>query len=186
MTTAISFHKIALGPLILGLKNAHHCISKGAAHATAQNIDPNDFLTASLHPDMRDLIYQVQRFTDAAKFIPSRINSSNSSITLPDEEKTFPDILARIKRTTEYLEGIEEKSFEGKENNEVVLELGGGTVEVKFSAYEYVAFFAQPNFWFHVTTAYDILRMKGVDVGKMDFLNGVGTFEFKQVEKKKE
>jgi hypothetical protein len=184
MSTAISFHKISLDPLILGLKNAHHFISKGAAHATAQNVDPNDFLTASLHPDMKDFIYQVQRFTDAAKFIPTRINPSNPSITLPDEEKTFPEVLARIKRTTEYLESIEEKSFESKENSEVTLELGGGTVEVKFTAYEYVANFAQPNFWFHVTTAYDILRMKGVDVGKMDYLNGVGRFEFSPVQKK--
>jgi hypothetical protein len=184
MTTAISFYDISLGSIIHGLKNAHHFISKGAEHAKSNNVDPKDYLNASLHPDMKDFIYQVQRFTDAAKFIPTRINPSNPSITLPDEEKTFPEVLERIKRTTEYLESIDPKTFEGKENDDIVMEIGGGTVKVEFKAFEYVAMFAQANFWFHVTTAYGILRMKGVDVGKMDYLNGVGKFEFKKVEKK--
>jgi hypothetical protein len=184
MTTAISFYQISLGSIIHGLQNAHHFISKGAAHAKSNNVDPNDYLNASLHPDMKDFIYQVQRFTDAAKFIPTRINPSNPSITLPDEEKTFPEVLERIKRTTEYLESIDPKTFEGKEHGQVVLEVGGGSIKVEYNAFEYVTMFAQANFWFHVTTAYDILRMKGVDVGKMDYLNGVGKFEFQKVEKK--
>jgi hypothetical protein len=147
MSTAVSFYKIALGPTIAGLKNAHHFISKGQAHAEAQGHDANDYLNARLHPDMLDFIYQVQRFTDAAKFIPSRVNPANPAITLPDEEKTFPEVLARIKRTTEYLESIDEKSFEGKENENVRLEFGGGKIEVNLTAYEYATTLAHPNFW---------------------------------------
>jgi len=123
---------------------------------------------------MKDFTYQVYRFTDAAKFVPSRVNpEAIKALSLPDVEKTFPELQARIKQTIEYIEGVEESSFTGRESSEVVLKFGP-TKEFKFQALEYVLTFAQPNFWFHVTTAYDILRMKGVDVGKNDFLNGAG------------
>lgn len=116
MTTAISFHHLALNPLLQGLRNVHHIISKGQAHAQAKSEDPNEYLTARLHPDMKDLIYQVQRFTDAAKFVPNRVNEKNEGITLPDTEKTFEECLARVEKVIKYLEGIEESSFEGREH----------------------------------------------------------------------
>lgn len=115
MTTAISFHHLALSPLLQGLRNVHHIISKGQAHASAQSHDANEYLHARLHPDMKDLIYQVQRFTDAAKFVPSRINPANEGISLPDTEETFEECLARVEKVIKYLEGIEEGSFEGRE-----------------------------------------------------------------------
>jgi hypothetical protein len=147
MTTAISFHKLALGPVLQGLKNAHHFISKGAAHATAPGHDANDYLTARLHPEMYDFITQVQRFTDSAKFIPNRVNPANPAISLPDEEKTFPELLDRITRTIAYLESIDAKSFEGREGEPYTQLLGGGKVKIEWTTLDYVMQFAQPNFW---------------------------------------
>ncbi|CAO2652022.1 Nn.00g003050.m01.CDS01 [Neocucurbitaria sp. VM-36] len=179
----ITFHQVAIVPVLSGLKNAHFFINKGYEHAKAQNIDSNDFLTARLHPDMLDFIYQVQRFTDSAKFIPSRVNPAIEGMSLPDEEKTFPELLARIEKTIKYLESIDPSSFEGREGAEVPMKFGGGTIDVKFNALQYVTQFAQPNFWFHVTTAYGLLRMKGVDVGKFDFLNGAKLITMTTVKK---
>ena len=147
MTAALSYHKLALGPIITGLKNAHAFISKGVAHIEAEGDDPNDYLTARLAPDMIDFIEQVQRFTDSAKGIPSRVNPDVAVFTLPDEEKTFPELLDRINRTIDYLEGVDEKSFEGKEGVEITMEFAGGAVQVTYSTLEYVMTFAHPNFW---------------------------------------
>ncbi|KAF1941773.1 hypothetical protein EJ02DRAFT_454890 [Clathrospora elynae] len=181
--SALTLHKMAIAPVVNGLKNAHSYITKGYEHAQAQSIDPNDFISASIHPDMKGFSYQVQRFTDAAKFIPSRVNPSLESITLPDTEQTFPELLERIEKTIKYLEGFKEKDFEGQEGHEVVIKLRNNTLQIKLSAMDYVAQYGHPNFWFHVTTAYDILRMKGVDVGKIDFLNGAKGIEVMPVPK---
>lgn len=173
-----SFHTVALAPIILGLNNAAAVIRKGEAHAKTNNIDPAEYLTARLYPDMGDFCYQVFRFTDTAKFIVERSNPSAPTITLADEEKTFPKLLARIEKTLEYIGSIEPSVLDGKEDDEVVLHLAKhlprGPLEVRFTAFEYVLRQAQPNFWFHVTTMYDILRHKGVPLGKMDFSNGAG------------
>lgn len=143
--SSITFHKIALPPILNGLKNAHAFITKGYEHTKAKSIDPNDFLAASIHPDMKDFRYQVYRFTDAAKFIPSRVNPSTEGISLPDTEQTFPELLERIQKTITYLESVDAKSFEGREQETVTIPIGKG---VDFTAAEYVAHFAHPNFWY--------------------------------------
>jgi len=143
--SSITFHEICLTPVITGLKNAHGFISKGYEHAKAKNIDPNNFLTASIHPDMRDFRYQVYRFTDAAKFIPPRVNPSTEGITIPDTEQTFPELLERIQKTISYLEGVDAKSFEGREQETVTIPIGTG---IAFTAAQYVLVFAHPNFWY--------------------------------------
>lgn len=207
MATSLSFHHTTLSPIIAGLKNAKAWIAKGQQHAQSQGIDPNDYLTARLYPDMYDFIEQVQRFTDAAKFLPPRVNPAIPAITLPDVEKTFPELLDRVQRTLDYVESIDAKAFEGREDAELVLPFRNGTLQVTYSVAEYVVLFAHPNFWyvepfllflsiflqevdlltarrFHSTTAYGILRSKGVPLGKMDFLNGAGLKEIQVVEKK--
>lgn len=178
-----SFHTIALAPIIFGLKNATAVIRKGEAHAKANNIDPADYLTARLYPDMGDFCYQVHRFTDNAKFIVERSNPSAPTITFTDDENTFPELLTRIEKTLEYVESIEANVLDGKEGDEIVLHLAKhlpkGPIEVRLTAFEYVLRQAHPNFWFHVTTMYDILRHKGVPLGKIDFLNGAGLVPMK-------
>jgi hypothetical protein len=145
MSTAISFHHLALSPLLQGLRNTHHVLQKGLTHIQTQSHNPDDYLHASLHPDMKDLIYQVQRFTDAAKFVPSRVNDKIENISLPDTETTYEQLLERVQKTIGYLEKVKVEEFEGKENEEVVLKFG--KVEKKCSKAEYVLELAQPNFW---------------------------------------
>ena len=94
---------------------------------------------------MKDLIYQVQRFTDAAKFVPSRVNPGIEGISLPDTEKTFEELLARVQKVIAYLEGVKEGQFEGKEKDQVVIQLGSR--EWRGEKAEYVLEVAQPNFW---------------------------------------
>jgi hypothetical protein len=147
MSTAIPFAQYALRPIIQGLKTTSHVISKGEAHAKAQGIDPSEYTTASIHPDMKDFVFQVRRFTDAAKFVPSRVNPEIPSISLPDVETTFPELLARIQKVIKYLESIDEKSFEGREMSEVIIAFPQRGMQFKFTAAEYVMTYAHPNFW---------------------------------------
>lgn len=147
MSTAVPFAQYALQPILHGLKTVTHVISKGEAHAKAQGIDPSEFTTASIHPDMKDFAFQVYRFTDSAKFIPWRVNPENTNLSLPDVEKTFPELLARIQKVTEYLESIDEKTLEGKEMSEVIMAFPHRGIRLRFTAAEYVMTYAHPNFW---------------------------------------
>lgn len=178
-----TFHAVTLTPIIFGLKNATAVLRKGEAHAKANGIDPSEYLTASLFPDMGDLCFQVHRLTDSAKFVVQRCNPSAPTISIADDQRTFPELLARLAKTLEYLESIETEVLDGREDEEVVLHMAknlpNGPIEIRLSAFEYVLQQAHPNFWFHVTTMYDILRNKGVPLGKMDFLNGAGLVPFK-------
>ena len=96
---------------------------------------------------MKDFRYQIYRLTDAAKFIPSRVNPSLEGITLPDEEQTFPELLERIEKCTKYLESFSEKDFEGKQDDEVIIKFPGGQKQVRMPAAEYISRFAHPNMW---------------------------------------
>ena len=144
---SLTFHAIAIAPAISALKNAHAFISKGHQHALANNIDPETYLAASLHPDMKDFRFQIYRATDAIKFVPPRINPALQDMTLPDEEKTFEELLARIEKTIKYLEGFSVQDFEGTEGNEVVLKLAAMGKQIRSPALEYVVRFAHPNMW---------------------------------------
>jgi hypothetical protein len=173
-----SFHTTALAPIIFGLKNAATVIKKGEAHANTNNINPADYLTTRLYPDMGDFCYQVYRFTETAKHIVERSNPRAPTLELLDTENTFPELLARVQKTLEYVESIEAGLLDGREDEQIVLRLGKalpkGPIEIKFSVFEYVLQQGHPNFWFHVTTMYCILRHKGVPLGKMDYSNGAG------------
>lgn len=178
-----SLHAIALTPIILGLKNAAAVLRKGEAHAKANNVDAEDYLTARFYPDMGDFRFQVYRFTATAHDIVQRCNPSAPTISVTDDQKTFPELVARVENTIEYLESLDPDIFDGKEDEEVVLIVGkhlpNGPVETRFSAWEYVLKQAHPYFWFHVTTMYDLLRNKGVPLGKFDYLNGAGLIPVK-------
>lgn len=144
---SITFHGLALVPILSGLKNIHVVLSKGAAHAESLGHDAADYTSARLAPDMLNLAEQVHRLTDSAKAIPPRVNPENAGLTLPDVETTFPELLTRIETTIKYLEGIDAKSFEGRENEDVELVFAKGAFKVDFKALEYVQVYAQPNFW---------------------------------------
>lgn len=111
--------------------------------------------------------YQIQRLTDSAKFVVVRVGGQDPEpLSMPDEEKTWAEFKARLEKTVSVLEGAKAEDFAGKEGHEITL-FGG---KYKFTGTSYLQNFAVPNFYFHVTTAYDLLRGKGVPVGKMDYL----------------
>ena len=143
--STLTFHRIALVPIILGLKNTHAFLTKSMKHAEENNVDLNEYATATLIPDQYNLIKQVQRQTDAAKFIPERSNPDAPRFSNPDTETTYPELLERVQRTIDYLESVDPKFFEGRED--VQIEMNVGPVTVEYSVSEYVTQFAHPNFW---------------------------------------
>jgi hypothetical protein len=149
------------------LKNLAAVLAKGEANAKERSIDPSVFLAARLAPDMFALTRQVQIATDNAKGMAHRL-AGREVPALADTESTFAELHARIDKVRDMLKGFKAEDFAGAETREVVLKTRIG--EVKFSGVDYLTRYAIPNFFFHVTTAYDILRHNGVPVGKPDFL----------------
>ena len=142
-------------------------LTKAAAHAEAKKIDPSVFINARLAPDMHPLVRQVQIASDNAKGLCARL----ANVAIPsfaDTETTFADLQHRIAKTVEFIKTLKPEQFEGGEKREITLKLG--PQEVKWSGQVYLLNFGLPNFYFHVTTAYDILRHNGVEIGKRDFM----------------
>ncbi|KAF2251117.1 hypothetical protein BU26DRAFT_517844 [Trematosphaeria pertusa] len=169
-----SLHQLALPPVINGMRNTIAFLTKAQTHIQTTGIDPSTLTTASLHPTMREFTAQIHWLIDAAKAMPSRINPSLPPFSLPDVETDIPSLIAKLEKTIAYLEGIKPEDLNGRENDEVLFVIRPpGREEIRLrwdTAVVYVQQFAHANFWFHVTTAYDILRHKGVELGKADFL----------------
>jgi len=142
-------------------------LKKGEAHAAAAGGDPARLVEARLAPDMLTLAGQVQRASDTAKGAAARL-SGRDNPSFPDEEKSFADLEERIAKTVAFLDGFGPDDFAGAEARTVTLSFRSGSVE--FDGKRYLLGFVLPNFFFHVTTAYDILRHEGVEIGKRDFL----------------
>lgn len=152
------------------LGNLDAILRKGEEHAAATGIDLAELAAARLAPDMFPLTGQVQSATDSAKFCAARLTGT-SAPSFPDTETTFEELHARIAATLDYLASVDPAGFEGAETRAVVQKSRRG--ERHFVGTGYLLTFALPNFFFHVTTAYDILRHKGVPVGKMDYLGAL-------------
>ena len=142
-------------------------LAKAEAHCEAHKIDPAVLVSARLFPDMLPFARQVMIATDAAKGMVARLTGVESP-SFPDVETTLPELRARIERCVAFLDTAPPAAFEGAETREVVLKTQRG--EVRFPGDEYLATWAIPNFFFHVTTAYNILRHNGVPIGKADYL----------------
>ena len=166
---ALSLHDISITPFIRALTNLSAILKKGQSHADANSLPYSTLLEARLAPDMYPLPYQIQRVSDTAKSVAVRV-AGIDPIPMPDNETTFEELQARIQKTIDILKGVSKESMEGKEGMEVVMKGGGG--EFKWTAGSFLTEYAVPNLYFHVSIAYAILRMKGVPVGKMDYLMG--------------
>jgi hypothetical protein len=164
---ALSLYDLSVPVFTRGLGQLTHLLDKSLAHAKANGIDPATLVEARLAPDMLTLAGQVQRASDACKLGAARI-AGLTAPSFPDEEKTWDDLLARIAKTQDFLKTVERAQVDGQEERDVVIKTGGG--EARFTAQRYLLQFALPNFFFHVTTAYDVLRHKGMPVGKLDYL----------------
>ena len=142
-------------------------LKKAQAHAEAKKIDPSVFITARIAPDMFAFARQVQIATDHAKGASARL----AGVDVPsyaDTETTFDELQARIAKTLDFVKGLKQAQFDGGFDRDITLTLGGQKMTWKGGVYLYQ--FALPNFYFHATAAYAILRHNGVEVGKRDFL----------------
>lgn len=164
---ALSMYEVSIPAFIRALNNLSAILEKGAAHAQAQGMDPADLIQTRLIADMDTLANQVQRASDAAKGCAARL----AGIDVPsfaDTEATFPELQERIAKTVDFLKSVRPEQLEGSEARSIELKLRQGAIT--FDGKSYLLGFALPNFYFHITTAYDILRHKGVQIGKMDYL----------------
>ena len=149
------------------LKNLSAILDKAKAHAEARKIDEQVLISSRLFPDMFALARQVQIACDSAKGAVARL----AGVEIPkheDTEKTFDELNARIAKTIAFIDGVKAAQVDGSEDKEIVLKLRGK--DVPFKGLQYLLGFAWPNFYFHATTAYNILRHNGVEVGKQDFI----------------
>lgn len=166
----ISMYAASVPPIVHTLKNLAAILQKGAAHAESRKIEPIVLLNARLYPDMFPLSRQVQIATDQGKGGPARLAGMDPP-RFEDNETTFVDLVARIERTVKFVESLRPDQIDGSEERKISLVAGARTLS--FLGQPYLLTFVLPNFYFHTTTAYNILRHNGVELGKMDFLGKV-------------
>lgn len=142
-------------------------LDKAKAHAAARKIDPAVLLAARLYPDMHPLVRQVQTTCDFAKGAGARL-AGQEVPSYPDTETTFDELAARIAKTLAFLGTLKPEEIDGSEKRDITLRVGGE--ERAYKGLAYLLNSAMPNFYFHLTIAYAILRENGVEVGKADFL----------------
>jgi hypothetical protein len=164
---ALSLYDISIPVFIRSFGNLAEVLRKGEAFADENRIGHGEFLEARLYENMYPLSAQIQRASDTAKFTAVRVAGAEN-VPMADDETSFAELHARIEKTVAFLKAVPQNAMDGKEQAEVILKTGKGPVH--FTARSYLLHFAIPNFFFHVTTAYDILRHKGVPLGKMDYL----------------
>ena len=164
---SISMHK-ASAPLYLRmLGNLDQLLEKAEANAKERGFDANLLVTSRLAPDMRPLSAQIQFASDTSKGAMARL-SGGTPPAMADTETTIAELRTRIANTIDYIKSVPASALDGSEDREVVLKFPNG--EMKFKGIDFLTNFAIPNFMFHVTTAYAILRHNGVPLGKQDFL----------------
>lgn len=163
----LSMYDLSVPVFSRGLGQLTHLLEKSLAHAKANDIDPATLVDARLAPDMLTLAGQIQRASDASKLGVARI-AGITAPSFPDEEKTYDELLARIVKTQDFLATVDRALIDGQEERPVTIKAREG--EAHLTAQRYLLQFALPNFFFHVTTAYGVLRHKGMPIGKMDYL----------------
>lgn len=163
----ISMYRASLPIFIRMLGNLDAILAKAAAYAEAKNIDPAVLIEARLYPNMFPLARQVQIATDVVKGCAARLSGAEPP-KYEDDEASFPELAERVRKTIAFLEGFKPEQINGTEDKEVTLNLRSG--DLTFDGLNYLTDFVIPNFYFHVTTAYAILRHNGVELGKMDFI----------------
>lgn len=156
---------------IHGLESLSTILSKAVTHnkESPNPVPEKEILDGRLQPDMFGLIFQIQSVSDTAKNSVARIsNDTIAQLPMEDNEATFDDLQARIAKTIDFLKAAKPENLNG--NEELTIKPKLGPHEVEFKVQDYVRSFAIPNFYFHLSMAYAILRSRGVPVGKLDFL----------------
>lgn len=163
----LSMHQASVPVFSRALVNLSAIFDKAIASAESRKIDQSVFMAARLAPDMLALPRQVQIASDTARRCVARL-AGQEAPSLEDKENSFAELKARLTASVDYIKGFQPGQLEGSESRDIAMKVGGN--DVTFSGRDYLLGFAIPNFFFHVTTAYDILRHNGVAIGKMDYL----------------
>jgi hypothetical protein len=163
-----SIYEASLPIFSKGLTNVAAWLGK----AQTEGCDEAALMQARLAPDMRPFPAQIQFASDSAKGAVARLTGQEAP-TMADTETSFAELRERCQRTVDYMQSVPVDAFEGAEEREVVMKLPGG-MGYRWSGREYLTGFALPNFFFHVTTAYALLRANGVPLGKPDYLQHLG------------
>lgn len=164
---SISMYRASVPGFLQTLNALAMILDKVEAHCTLRKIDPAVLLQMRLYPDMLPLVKQVQLAGDFAKNTVARLSGVDLP-RFPDHEKTIPELKERIARTIDAIKQVTPAQVDGTEDKDVTFPVGGTPLTLKGEAY--LINFAIPNFYFHATTAYDILRHSGIELGKRDFL----------------
>ena len=163
----LSMYQAGIPPLVHSLSNLVNILEKGFNHAKEKKIEPTVLLNARLYPDMFALTKQVQITSDITRRGIARL-AGHEAPSMEDNETSFPELINRIKESIEYLKSFTSEQIDGTETKSINLPIGEETYT--FDGQSYLLYFILPNVYFHVTTAYDILRHCGVELGKIDYL----------------
>ena len=164
---ATELYDLTVPPFTRGLRALDGLLDKAVAHAETTGVDPESYLSLRIIDDMNPFAKQVQTACDSPKLCLARLSGVAAPVN-DDSEKTIAELKQRIAATLEYLASVPRDKVDGQEGKEVVLTFPGG--EMKFLGQQYVTGFAMPNFYFHLTTAYALLRGAGVPIGKRDYM----------------
>jgi hypothetical protein len=152
------------------LNSMDSVLAKAEAHAAGKSIDHDAFMQARLFPDMLALVRQVQIAVDFSKGVSARLAGIDVPV-FDDKEKTFPELRALLAKTIVFIDGIKPAQIDGNEEREIVLR-PGTPKEKRLNGQAYLLSYGLPQFFFHITTAYGILRHNGVELGKSEYLMG--------------
>ncbi|MEB0041365.1 MULTISPECIES: DUF1993 domain-containing protein [unclassified Pseudomonas] len=167
---SLSYYQLSVPVFLRSLNNLSKWLDKAVEHATANGTTIDELLQARLAPDMYTLTGQIQAASDASKLCTARL----AGVTPPsysDTETTLEQLRERIANTQAFIRSVTPEQYEANAGKTVTLKTP--SQEMIFSQQDYLLNFAVPNFYFHLTTAYDILRHNGVAMGKLDFLGGI-------------
>jgi len=164
---SLSMHQVAIPGLIRTMTNLTAILDKAEAHCAAKKIEPSALLAARLYPDMFPLLRQVQVVTNHATGLAARLSGMDPP-AFPDTEASFADLKARLAKAIDFLKARQADQVDAGETRDLSLTVTGKPMT--FKGRDFMLNVAIPNFYFHVTTAYDILRHSGLEIGKRDYL----------------
>ena len=167
----ISMYSASVPIFTTGLRNLSHILDKAKANAEKRNFGTAVLLGSRLAPDMLPLSKQIQIACDAAKLCVARLAGDANAPKFEDTETTLEELQQRIHNVLAYIASVQPGQIDGSEDLELVIPAGGGKTRA-FTGEAYLKHWAIPNMYFHITTAYAILRHNGVDIGKVDYLAG--------------
>ena len=164
---SITMHSASAPIFVAMLKNLSVWLDKAEAHAQAKKFEPSVYLSARLAPDMLPFTNQIQIACDGAKFAMARLGGVDAP-KFDDTEASLADLRERVRATIEFIKSVPAEKIDGSEDKDVTIPRRAGPITMKGEPY--LKHYVLPNFFFHVTTAYALLRHNGVDLGKMDYL----------------